>query len=378
MQKTVLAPKCIGILGGGQLGMMLARVAKQFAYKVAILEPDVNCPAKMYADVLISKPYDDKEALDELAKISQVITTEFENVPALSVEYLNSSTSVFPSANSLLIAQNRIKEKTFFRSIGLLTAEFAIIHDESDCDFVSGDMFPAILKTTTLGYDGKGQATVYSHDKLKEIYNQLSGECILEKRVKLKQEVSIIVARNQTGSKVFPLIENQHRNGILDVSYIPAQVDADIHKLAHDAALKIVDGLDYTGLLTIEFFITEDNKLLVNEMAPRPHNSGHITIEAAITSQFEQQLRAVCGLPLGSTKLKQNGAMLNLLGDIWLDSTINPEQVLLAKYPDAKYHSYGKTSAKAARKMGHISITSDDRNYLESSITDLQKELHII
>lgn len=377
MQKTVLPPNYIGVLGGGQLGMMLAKSARQFGYKVVILEPDVECPAKMYADVLINKPYDDKLALDELAKISQVITTEFENVPASSVEYLNNITPVYPSANSLLIAQNRIKEKTFFRSIGLMTADFAVIYDESDCDFVSSDMFPAILKTTTLGYDGKGQATVHSHGDLKDIYSKIGGECILEKRIKLKQEVSIIVARNKTGSKVFPLIENQHRNGILDVSYIPALVDKEIHKLAHDAALKIVDGLEYTGLLTIEFFITEDNQLLVNEMAPRPHNSGHITIEASITSQFEQQFRAVCGLPLGSTELKQGGAMLNLLGDIWLDNTINPEQVLLTVLPDAKYHSYGKKVAKEARKMAHISLTSNDRSYLEFSISELQKELHI-
>lgn len=378
MQQTVLAPNCIGILGGGQLGMMLARTAKQFGYKVAILEPDADCPAKMYADVLINKPYTDNAALDELAHISQVITTEFENVPANTVEYLSQTTPVYPSAKALLIAQNRIKEKTFFRNVGLMTADFAVIHDESDCDFILADMFPAILKTTTLGYDGKGQVTVHSLDKLKTAYNSLGGECILEKRIKLKQEVSIIVARNKEGSKAFPLIENQHRNGILDISYIPACVDNEIHAVAHEAALKIVDGLDYTGLLTIEFFITEDNQLLVNEMAPRPHNSGHITIESAITSQFEQQLRAVCGLPLGSTKLKQDGAMLNLLGDIWLNSNINPEEVLLTSFPDAKYHSYGKKSAKSARKMAHISVTSNDRQELEDIVSKLKQQLQLL
>lgn len=378
MQSQILPPQWLGVLGGGQLGMMLAKVAKQFGYKVAILEPDPECPAKAVADVVITANYDNQEALDELAELSAVITTEFENVPAVAVDYLTNTTPVYPRANALLIAQNRIKEKFFFRECGLETADFAIIQSPTDCDNITDDLFPAILKTTTLGYDGKGQVTVTNGSELSIAYRKLGGECILEKRVSLAQEVSIIIARNELGSKVFPVIENLHRNGILDISYIPARVEESISQQAHAAALKIADELDYIGLLTIEFFVTTDGHLLVNEMAPRPHNSGHITIETAITSQFEQQLRAVCNLPLGATKLKESGVMLNLLGDVWLNDGLVPEEIILAKYPDAKYHSYGKKVAKSARKMGHISISNNDRELLERIIAALKQDLLIL
>lgn len=378
MQPKIISPQWIGILGGGQLGMMLAKVAKQFGYKVVVLEPDPECPAKAIADVVITANYDNQEALDELAELSAVITTEFENVPASAVDYLTTTTPVYPKANALLIAQNRIQEKLFFRECDLLTADFAVIKTLADCESVADNLFPAILKTTTLGYDGKGQVTVSNLAELSQAYQQLGGECILEKRVSLAQEVSIIVARNATGIRVFPVIENLHRNGILDISYIPALVNNDVASLAHAAAIKIVETLDYVGLLTIEFFVTTDGKLLVNEMAPRPHNSGHITIETAVTSQFEQQLRAVCNLPLGSTKLKEGGAMLNLLGDVWLNDGICPEEIILNRYPDAKYHSYGKKVAKTARKMGHVSVSSPQREQLEKIVAELKHDLLII
>lgn len=377
MNSIILPPKCLGILGGGQLGMMLALVAKQFGYQVVVLEADANCPASRVADKVIVASYGDNNALDEMASICDVITTEFENVPARAVEYLNQSTPVYPSASALLIAQNRLKEKTFFRSLGLETANFIAINNATDCVSVQDGFFPAILKTSTLGYDGKGQIRVNSVAELEVAYRQLGGECILEQMVQLASEVSIIVARNNTGSAVYPLIENQHRNGILDVSYIPAKTSADISAKAQQAALAIVDGLNYIGLLTIEFFITTDDRLLINEIAPRPHNSGHITIEVATTSQFEQQLRAVCGLPLGATELKSKGAMLNLLGDIWLNDSISPEEILLTELPEAKYHSYGKAVAKAGRKMGHISISNTSHEVLVNSITLLKHRLGI-
>lgn len=377
-QAVVLPPSWLGILGGGQLGMMLAIVAKQFGYNVAILEPDPDCPAKRVADLVITSSYTDAIALKQLADLCAVVTTEFENVPAEAVREIAATTPVYPAANALLIAQNRIKEKTFFRSIGLSTAEFAVIKSVDDCINVDMNLFPAILKTTTLGYDGKGQVTVLDKNELIEAYNLLGGECILEHRVSLLQEVSIIVARNQTGSKVFPLIENQHRNGILDISYIPANTSVEIHTAATSAALEIVNGLDYIGLLTVEFFITTSGKLLVNEIAPRPHNSGHITIESAITSQFEQQLRAVCGLELGDTNLKQSGAMLNLLGDVWLNKEIKPEETMLNRFPDAKYYSYGKKVAKLGRKMGHISLCNLDREVVEKTIAEIKHQLEIV
>ena len=377
-QKMILPPAWIGILGGGQLGMMLATVAKQFGYSVAILEPDLNCPAARLADRHIATSYTDPDGLRQLAELCAVVTTEFENVPAASIEQIAQITAVYPTAKAIKIAQNRIAEKNFFQQIGLKTAQFAAINSLDDCNSMPEELFPAILKTTTLGYDGKGQVTVANQAELQSAYSALGAvECILEQKVQLAKEVSIIVARNCQGVSSFPLIENQHRNGILDISYIPANVTQDIQQQASVAAINLVNQLEYVGLLTIEFFITQDNQLLVNEIAPRPHNSGHITLESTITSQYEQQLRAICGLSLGSTALKQAGAMLNLLGDVWLDPEINPNQILLNSFPDAKFHCYGKNVAKLGRKMGHISLTDSDQSQLVTRIQELKFKLNL-
>ena len=377
-QKMILPPAWIGILGGGQLGMMLATVAKQFGYNVAILEADLNCPAARLADRHIATSYTDPDGLRQLAELCAVVTTEFENVPATSIEQIAQITAVYPTAKAIKIAQNRIAEKNFFQQVGLKTAQFAAINSLDDCNSVPEELFPAILKTTTLGYDGKGQVTVSNQAELQSAYSTLGAvECILEQKVQLAKEVSIIVARNCQGVSSFPLIENQHRNGILDISYIPANVTQDIQQQASVAAINLVNQLEYVGLLTIEFFITQDNQLLVNEIAPRPHNSGHITLESTITSQYEQQLRAICGLSLGSTALKQAGAMLNLLGDVWLDPEINPNQILLDSFPDAKFHCYGKNVAKLGRKMGHISLTDFDQSQLVTRIQELKFKLNL-
>jgi 5-(carboxyamino)imidazole ribonucleotide synthase len=377
-QKMILPPAWIGILGGGQLGMMLATVAKQFGYNVAILEPDLNCPAARLADRHIATSYTDPDGLLQLAELCAVVTTEFENVPATSIEQIAQITAVYPTAKAIKIAQNRIAEKNFFQQVGLKTAQFAAINSLDDCNSVPEELFPAILKTTTLGYDGKGQVTVANQAELQSAYSALGAvECILEQKVQLAKEVSIIVARNCQGVSSFPLIENQHRNGILDISYIPANVTQSIQQQASIAAINLVNQLEYVGLLTIEFFITQDDQLLVNEIAPRPHNSGHITLESTITSQYEQQLRAICGLSLGSTALKQAGAMLNLLGDVWLDPEINPNQILLNSFPEAKFHWYGKSVAKAGRKMGHISLTNPDQLQLINQIQELKAKLNL-
>lgn len=376
-QQMILPPAWIGILGGGQLGMMLASVAKQFGYQVAVLEPDPNCPAKRFADKHLCCAYDDEVALSQLAEQCAVITTEFENIPANSVRFLNKTTPVYPSADALVIAQNRVKEKTFCQSIGLKTADFAVINSAEDCNNLADNLFPAILKTTTLGYDGKGQQRVNSPQDLANAYNDLGGgECILEQRVELAQEVSIIVARNQHGIKSYPLIENIHRNGILDISYIPADTTLSIMSQAQQAAHLLIEKLDYIGLLTIEFFIDTAGNLLINEIAPRPHNSGHITIEAATTSQFEQQLRAVCGLELGECDLLSSGAMLNLLGEVWLNNS-QANEILLNYNPQAKFHWYGKTQAKIGRKMGHISLCAESRTKLECEINNLKSKLNL-
>ncbi len=375
-QQTILPTECIGILGGGQLGRMLAMVARQMGYHVAILEPSKDCPAAPFANHHITKPYDSQDGLLELAKLSRVVTTEFENVPAASIRLLkDSGCKVYPDENSISIAQNRGKEKSFFRSIGLETAEFKIINNQDDIKLIGTDMFPAILKTTTLGYDGKGQIRVKDLAELVAAYQQLGGECILEKLVDLAYECSVIVARNQTGAKCFPLIENYHRDGILDISYIPANLSEDILSRANNAAISMVEALDYIGILTIEFFITTDNRILVNEIAPRPHNSGHITIESCITSQFEQQLRAVCGLPLGDTEIKMHGAMLNLLGDVWLGNS--DAFAKLCADSNAKFHWYEKLEAKKARKMGHLSLTDTTFQKLESRILEYKQLLRM-
>jgi 5-(carboxyamino)imidazole ribonucleotide synthase len=375
-QQTILPTECIGILGGGQLGRMLAMVARQMGYQVAILEPSKDCPAAPFANHHITKPYDSQDGLLELAKLSRVVTTEFENVPAASIRLLkDSGCEVYPDENSISIAQNRGKEKSFFRSIGLETAEFKIINNQDDIKLIGTDIFPAILKTTTLGYDGKGQIRVKDLAELVAAYQQLGGECILEKLVDLAYECSVIVARNQTGAKCFPLIENYHRDGILDISYIPANLSEDILDKANKAAMSMVEALDYIGILTIEFFVTTDNRILVNEIAPRPHKSGHITIESCITSQFEQQLRAVCGLPLGDTEIKIPGAMLNLLGDVWLDN--RDAFAKLCADANAKFHWYEKLEAKKARKMGHLSLTDTTFQKLESRILEYKQLLRM-
>ena len=374
-QPVILPTKCIGILGGGQLGRMLAECAQQMGYLVAILEPLEDCPAKYFANYHIQADYSDEAGLGQLAALADVITTEFENVPADAIKFLKKQgAKVYPDDSAIIIAQNRLREKTFFREIGLKTANFAAINKESDCLEIDESLLPGILKTSTLGYDGKGQRRVKTIAELRSAYNELGGECILEQLVALSEEVSIIVARNQTGSAVFPLIANTHINGILDTSIIPAQISPELSQEAHNAALKMVEKLNYNGILTIEFFITQDKQLLINEIAPRTHNSGHVTIEACVSSQFEQHLRAICGLPLGSVELKQKGIMLNLLGDLWQNPKADPFAVILSK-PASKLHWYAKKEAKVGRKMGHVTMVANDTNELEKHLADLKQQL---
>lgn len=372
----ILPPQCIGILGGGQLGMLLALVAKQFGYSVAILEPEQQCPASKVADWHICRPYDDQEGLQRLASLAAVVTTEFENIPAVALEFLATKIPVYPNAASIMIAQNRLKEKEFFRSCGLNTAPYIAINSLNDCQSVPQDLFPGILKTTTLGYDGKGQVKVTEQNELANAFRQLNASsCIFERCIELKEEISVIVARNSHGTVTFPAISNQHANGILDISFIPAQLSPTLATEADNAARLLATQLDYTGILTVEFFVTRTNELLVNEIAPRPHNSGHITIEAVQTSQFEQQLRAICGLPLSSTALKQPGAMLNLLGDSWLDPDNTTFATLLTEFPQAKLYWYGKQAAKAGRKMGHLSLSMPNLPALLPQISAIKQRL---
>ena len=356
----ILPPSTLGMLGGGQLGRMFVTAARTMGYNVIVLDPDPNSPAGSLATEHLAKAYDDSDALDYLAQRCAVVSTEFENVPAATLEYLAKSVPVHPSANALQIAQHRRREKEFFREQGLDTAEFHAIESPEDIEQAREFPFPAILKTATLGYDGKGQVVCQNFDELPSAFEQVGRKpCVLEQRVDLACEVSVVLGRSQQGEVTcFPIAENSHANGILDVTLVPATISDSLAETAVDAATRIADGLDYCGVLAIELFVTTDDRVLVNEMAPRPHNSGHYTIDACDTSQFEQQVRMICGLPPGSCRLHTPVAMWNVLGDIWPNGA-EPAWDKLLGLPQAKLHLYGKLEARPGRKMGHINCLGE-------------------
>jgi 5-(carboxyamino)imidazole ribonucleotide synthase len=358
MAAAILPGSTLGILGGGQLGRMFCTAARNMGYQLNVLDPDSDSPAGHIADDHVVAAYTDMEALDYMARSCDVITTEFENVPAESMRYLAKSKPVYPSAEVLEIAQNRNREKAFARKAGLTPAANHPVVQESDLEQairITG--LPAILKTATLGYDGKGQYVVESLQQAQQAFRDSGGvECVLEKKIELKQEVSAIVARNRQGeTAVYPVGENEHRNGILHITIVPARVDEAIADKARQQALQLVEELDYVGVLAVEFFIDRDNELLFNEMAPRPHNSGHYTKDACVTSQFEQQTRVICGLPPGDVTLLSPVVMVNLLGDLW-----HPDWTVLLNEPDVKLHLYGKKEARPGRKMGHYNVLGSD------------------
>jgi 5-(carboxyamino)imidazole ribonucleotide synthase len=366
---AILPGSTLGMLGGGQLGRMFVGAARTMGYDVIVLDPDPLSPAGGLASRHLARSYDDHDALDYMAENCDVVTTEFENIPAETLAYLARSVAVHPSADALQVAQHRLHEKDFFRAQGLDTAEFLAIEDATDIDRARDFPFPAILKTSTLGYDGKGQVVCESFDTLADAF-QLVGarSCVLEQRIDLACEVSVVLARSEDGVvSCFPIAENRHANGILDVTLVPASITDSLADRAVDAATRIANGLGYCGVLAVEFFVSTDGRVLVNEMAPRPHNSGHYTLDACVTSQFEQQLRMVCGLPAGSCELLKPVAMLNLLGDVWPDDGIPAWGEVLA-FEQAKLHLYGKAAARPGRKMGHV-------NCLGATITDAESLL---
>jgi 5-(carboxyamino)imidazole ribonucleotide synthase len=352
---AILPGSTLGMLGGGQLGRMFVTAARTMGYDVIVLDPDPNSPAGGLASEHLVKEYDDTEALDYLSRHCAVVTTEFENIPAVTLAYLAKAVAVHPSATALHIAQHRKQEKDFFREQGLNTADFIAIENDDDVENARDFPFPAILKTAMLGYDGKGQVVCQSFDELRPAFDSIGRKpCVLEQRIDLDCEVSVVLGRSLAGEVTcFPIAENSHANGILDITIAPAVISTALAEEAIDAATRIANGLDYCGVLAIEFFISADKRLLVNEMAPRPHNSGHYTLDACETSQFEQQVRMVCGLPAGSCRQHSPVAMWNLLGDIWPDDG-KPEWDAVLKQEHAKLHLYGKSEARPGRKMGHI------------------------
>ncbi|MEC2072184.1 5-(carboxyamino)imidazole ribonucleotide synthase [Alkalihalophilus marmarensis] len=358
MSKVIRPGSTIGIIGGGQLGRMLCIAAKQMGYKTAVLEPASSSPCEGLADVLIQARYDDKEAARELAAVSDVITYEFENIDAETAALLTEE-AYFPQGFKLLqTTQHRIREKDSVSSLGVEVAPYQSIKNLNDCQAAAKDIgFPAVLKTCRGGYDGKGQAVVHDEaELLKEAKRLLeSGELVLEGFIPFKCEISIIVTRSTLGEvKTFPVSENIHVNSILHQSIVPARVEAEWLKKAREIAETIADGLGLTGILAIEMFVTNEGEVIVNELAPRPHNSGHYTIEGCFTSQFEQHIRAICGLPLGSTHLLGATVMENILGQ-HLEEVISELDYL----SEAKLHLYGKKEAKENRKMGHITAMGD-------------------
>jgi 5-(carboxyamino)imidazole ribonucleotide synthase len=337
---------------------MFVHAAQRLGYKVLVLEPEAECPAAQAADDAIDADYTDAAALAEIARRCAAATTEFENVPADALEFLAPHLPVYPSAAAVAAAQHRIEEKKFFASCGVPVAPHMALEHDGDIDRIDAALLPGILKTSTLGYDGLGQRRVANAGDVDRAWRDLKQvPCVLEKRLALATEVSVVVARGRDGAAVaFPVAENQHRGGILAVSFLPARIDAALAAQARDAALAIAGALDYVGVLCVEFFILTDGSLVANEMAPRPHNSGHATIEACVTSQFEQQARVLGGLPLGDVTQLAPAVMVNVLGDVWWrDGTLRePDWGAVLSIGGAKLHLYGKREARRGRKMGHV------------------------
>jgi 5-(carboxyamino)imidazole ribonucleotide synthase len=359
----------LGVMGGGQLGRMFAHAAQALGFKVAVLEQEQDCPAGQVADRLISTAYTDADGLAELASLCAAVTTEFENVAADSLATLAASTYVAPSAAGVSIAQDRIAEKAFFvdcsAASGVPPAPHKTIASAADIAAIDASLLPGILKTVRMGYDGKGQVRVHSIADVEAAFAEMGGvTCLLEKMLPLEYEVSVLVARGSDGAAVvYPIAENVHRDGILFTTTVPSpNVSAGIAKAAQDAALAIIARLDYVGVLCIEFFVLTDGSLVVNEMAPRPHNSGHYTIDACITSQFEQQVRAMARLPLGDVRQHSAAVMLNILGDVWYqdggETVREPAWDQILALPGAHLHLYGKAQPRRARKMGHVTLVA--------------------
>jgi 5-(carboxyamino)imidazole ribonucleotide synthase len=358
---VILPGATVGVLGGGQLGRMFTLQARTMGYGVVVLDPDPASPAGAVANRHIRAPYDDERALSDLSESCAAITTEFENVPAAALQTLTRSSLVRPPVEAVATSQDRIAEKSFLQSHGIPTAKFRAVRDQSELKTaVTALRLPALLKTSRFGYDGKGQALVNSEEDAVRAFQRFGGvPCVLEERLALECELSVVLARGVDGDVApFPVAENQHRDGILETSVVPARVPEAMTREARELATGLAEEMEYVGVLGVELFVTNGSRLLVNEMAPRPHNSGHYTLDACSTDQFEQQLRALCGLPLAQPWLLSPVAMINLLGDLWADGEPRWEEAL--SRPGVRLHLYGKAEARPGRKMGHLNCLATD------------------
>jgi 5-(carboxyamino)imidazole ribonucleotide synthase len=354
----ILPGATVGVLGSGQLGRMFAIAARRMGYRVHTFSPDYDTPTGQVADKEVAAAYDDLDAVRDFARGVAVVTFEFENVPAATAETAAQHAEVRPAGTVLHTTQNRLREKGFLARAGFPVAPFAPVRSAEELESALAEIgCPAVLKTADWGYDGKGQAKIGRPEEADSAWKSLgiggTREAILEAFVDFEREVSVVAARGLDGSfAAFGLFANDHRNHILDVTVCPAPVSPKVEREAVEIARGILEGLDVVGVLCVEMFLTRDGRLLVNELAPRPHNSGHLTFDACVTSQFEQQLRAICGLPLGSAELLRPAAMANLLGDLW--SAGEPNWAAACRFPEVKLHLYGKAAARPGRKMGHL------------------------
>lgn len=363
---TFIAPGAtLGVLGGGQLGRMFAQAAQSAGYGVAVLEADEAAPAAQVTGIHLAARYDDPLALEQLARDCAAVTVEFENIPVQSMHWLQSHVPLAPAPQAVAVCQDRVQEKALFQRLGVPCAPHAVLTAGSDAGVIDSGLFPGILKTARLGYDGKGQLTVHSAADLPAAWAALGGvDCVLEKKLDLAFELSVVLARGRDGSVVqFAPQQNLHRNGILFASFSPGpQVTPDIAQAAQHAAGRVAQGLDYVGVLCVEFFVLRDGRLLTNEIAPRPHNSGHHTIDSCTVSQFELQWRALVNAPLLPPRQHSAAVMLNLLGDLWFDAAgrqREPDWAAVLAQAGAHLHLYGKHAPRPGRKMGHLTCTAE-------------------
>ncbi|HSN68472.1 MAG TPA: 5-(carboxyamino)imidazole ribonucleotide synthase [Thermoanaerobaculia bacterium] len=373
---AILPGSVIGVLGSGQLGRMFAIAARRMGYRVHTYSPDSDTPTGQVADLEIQAPYEDLDAVAAFARGVDVVTFEFENVPYATTIAAEKHAPVRPGGMVLHTSQQRLREKGFLRNAGLPVAPFVPVQSLEDLRLGLGQIgTPAVLKTASFGYDGKGQSKITTAEEAEGAWSAIAGhQAILERFVEFEKEVSIVAARGLDGSFVhWGLIENEHRHHILDVSTAPADVPQSVVDDAVELARVVLEQLQVVGVLCVEMFLTKKGTLLINELAPRPHNSGHLTFDAAVTSQFEQQLRAVCGLPLGSTELLHPAAMANLLGDLWTGG--EPEWAEALSIPDVKLHLYGKLEPRAGRKMGHLTALAPTAEEAKAKVIEARRRL---
>ncbi len=378
----------IGVLGGGQLGAMFTAAAKRLGYRVAVWDPDPDAPALRLADLPLAAPFTDKASLEKFSTSIKAATYEWENIPAATVQTLEQVVPVRPAPRILLIIQNRLAQKTFLASQKIPVAPFQGVASPDQLSVPDAIGFPALCKTATLGYDGKGQWRLSGPDDVRRLRDELQGQSqaptlrqaqgrwIVEQFLPFEKELSVLVVRGADGDRrLYPVVENVHEAGILRATRVPAAIDPEIARQAAELAGSVIDALDGIGVFCVELFLMKGGRLFVNEVAPRPHNSGHYTLDACAVSQFEQQVRAVCGLPLGEVKLTSPAAMVNLIGENFTKATTDERTQTFLRQSGAKVHVYGKKSVRPGRKMGHVTFLAASADEAWASATTLKRLL---